>query len=376
MGLFILFTTILGIAALLSSSLAYEFGFYSFGDWSSWVGWGGLSFFIFAIIGIAFKKALEQIVFVILKRFSNSRKHSETANRDRVDDERRCFLQHSINIGIIAASGSLAFSGLAEGLGFPQVKKVDIKIENLKPDLEGLSIVQISDLHIFSAIHHHWVQNLVERVNSLTPDIISITGDIVDAPYSQLSYDVAPLAGLNARFGNFFVTGNHEYMAEAGGVDEWIRELENLGLILLLNNHRIISQGRSMILIGGVADYSAPYRSSHDSSPAQAMGDASNADIKILLAHQPQSVYEAAQAGFDLQLSGHTHGGMFSLVRWLRSWSHPFQAGLYKYKNTQLYVNSGTGYWGIPLRYGTPPEITHLKLTAQKNRVGAMKRQF
>ena len=126
-----------------------------------------------------------------------------------------------------------------------------------------------------------------------------------------------------------------------------------------------------MILIGGVADYTAPYRMGHDSSPAQAIKDAINADVKILLAHQPQSVYEAAQAGFDLQLSGHTHGGMFPLGRWLRGLSQPFQAGLYKYKNTQLYVNSGTGYWGIPLRYGTPPEITHLKLTEQKNSVGA-----
>lgn len=371
MGLFLLLSITLGIAALLSSSLAYSFGFHSFGDLSNWLGWGGLSFFIFAIIGIGFKKTLENIVFFILKKFSNYRKNSGSANEERVDGERRCFLQHSINIGIIAASGYLTVSGLAEGLGFPQVKEVDIKIDNLQPDLEGFSIVQISDLHIFLAIHHNWVHSVVEMVNSLNPDIIAVTGDIVDAPYSQISYNVAPLAGLSARFGNFFVTGNHEYMAEAGGVDEWIRELENLGLTLLLNTHRIVSQGRSMILIGGVADYSAPYRSHHDSSPAQAMGEASNADVKILLAHQPQSVYEAAQAGFDLQLCGHTHGGMFPLARWLRSWSHPFQAGLYKYKNTQLYVNSGTGYWGTPWRYRTPPEITHLKLKVQNNRVGA-----
>ncbi len=363
MGLFLFFTTLFGIAALLSSVLAYNVGFYSLGDWNIWMGWGGLTFFIFATIGIGFKKALENIVIAIINKFSNVLKHSKKANEKTVDRERRRFLQCSMNIGIIAASGSLTFSGLAEGLGSPQVKKVDIKIENLQPEVEGFSLVQISDLHIFSAIHHNWVQNIVERVNSLTPDIIAVTGDIVDAPYSELCDNVAPLAGLTARFGKYFVTGNHEYMAEAGGVDEWIRELENLGLTLLLNNHRIISQGHGKILVGGVADYSAPYRSSHDSNPAQAMGENSNADVKILLAHQPQSVYKAAQAGFDLQLCGHTHGGMFPLCRWLRSLTHPFQAGLYKYKNTQLYVNSGTGYWGIPWRYKTPPEITHLKLT-------------
>lgn len=146
--------------------------------------------------------------------------------------------------------------------------------------------------------------------------------------------------------------------------------MENLGLTILLNKHRIISQGRGMILVGGVADCSAPYRGSHDSSPAQAMGDASDADVKILLAHQPQSVYKAAEVGFDLQLSGHTHGGLFPMGRWLRSLSQPFQAGLYKYQNTQLYVSSGSGYWGIPLRYGTPPEISHIKLTAPKKGVG------
>ena len=119
------------------------------------------------------------------------------------------------------------------------------------------------------------------------------------------------------------------------------------------------------LLFTTILGIAALLSSSHDSSPAQAMGEASKADVKILLAHQPLSVYEAAQAGFDLQLCGHTHGGMFPLARWLRSWSQPFQAGLYNYKNTQLYVNSGTGYWGIPWRYRTPPEITHLTLKAQ-----------
>jgi predicted MPP superfamily phosphohydrolase len=364
LGLFLLFTILLGIAALLSSALANSLGFNSFGDWSSWVGWGGLIFFVFAIIGIGFKKALENFIIIIPKKISNFKKHSEKAYDEKVDGERRRFLQYSMNIGIIAASGSLTFSGLAEGMGLPRVKEVDIKVEKLQPDLEGFSIVQLSDLHIFSEVHHNWVRKVVEKVNSLTPDIIAITGDIVDAPYLEINSNVAPLEGLAARLGKFFVTGNHEYMIEAGGVDEWIRELENLGLTLLLNSHHIISQGRGMILIGGVADYSAPYRSRHDSSPSQAMGEASNTDVKMLLAHQPLSVYEAARAGFDLQLSGHTHGGMFPLYRWLRSRNQPFQAGLYKYKNTQLYVNSGTGYWGIPWRYETPPEITHLKLTA------------
>jgi len=93
------------------------------------------------------------------------------------------------------------------------------------------------------------------------------------------------------------------------------------------------------------------------------MGDGSKADVKILLAHQPLSVYEAARAGFDLQLSGHTHGGQFGLGSWLRSFAQPFQSGLYKYKNTQLYVSNGAGYVGPPVRLGAPSKISLLKLT-------------
>ena len=166
----------------------------------------------------------------------------------------------------------------------------------------------------------------------------------------QISFNIDPLAGLTARLGKFFVTGNHEYSGLVNGVDEWIQKMENLGFTVLLNNHRLIQQGRGQILIGGVADYSAPSLSSHTSSPAQALGDTSNADVKILLAHQPLSVYKAAQAGFDLQLSGHTHGGLVPLVRWLKSFKQPFQSGLNKYKNTQLYVSNGTCYWGMPIR--------------------------
>ena len=361
MGLFLFLTTATGLAALLTSCIAYHIGFPLIGDWLSWLGWGALALFIFAILGLPCKKPLEKFFLALLKIFPSLTKQPESIKEERVDSERRSFLQYSLNIGILAASGSLAASVTAEGLGFPRVKRVEIRIENLPPDLEGFSIVQLSDLHIFFAVHHDWVQSLVERVNTLTPDIIALTGDIVDAPYSQLSHNVAPLSGLTARLGKFFVTGNHEYMAEAGGVDEWILELENLGLTHLLNEHRIISQGRGILLIGGVADYSAPYRSHHDSNPAQALGDAS-ADVKILLAHQPPSVYEAAAAGFDLQLSGHTHGGMLTPYRWLASMGQPFQAGLYQYKDTQLYVNSGTGYWGVPLRYGTPREISLIKL--------------
>ena len=363
MILFVTLITMLSIILLFCSCLAYAFGNYLFCDWTSWAGWCGVMIVIFIIIGTTIIKALEAHASVILKKFSFFNKHSEAAAEDGLNDGRRGFLQYSMNIGLIVASSSLAVYGLSEALSFPEVKEVDIEIVNLPPDLEGLSIVQITDLHISSSIRRNLVQSLVERVNVLAPDIIAFTGDIADNAYAEISYDAAPLAGLTAKLGKFFVTGNHEYMH---GVEEWIREMENMGFTVLLNSHRLIPQGRSLILVGGVADYSAPSRSSHASSPLEAMGDGSKADVKILLAHQPRSVYEAAQVGFDLQLSGHTHGGQFSLGSWLRSLAQPFQSGLYKYKETQLYVSNGAGYWGLPVRFGAPSEISLLKLTEAK----------
>lgn len=320
---------------------------------------------IFVIFGKTIIKALEAITSVIQKNLSFFNKQSEAGSEEGLNHGRRRFLQYSMDIGLIVASSSLAVHGLSEALSLPQVKEVDIEIKNLPPDLEGLSIVQITDLHISSAIRRNWVQSLVERINILAPDIIAFTGDIADNTYAEISYDAAPLAGLTARLGKFFVTGNHEYMH---GVEEWIQEMGNMGFTVLLNNHRLIPQGRSLILIGGVNDYSAPSRSSHVSSPVEAMGDGSKADVKILLAHQPRSVYKAAQAGFDLQLSGHTHGGQFVLGSWRRSLGQPFQSGLYKYKDTQIYVSNGAGYVGPPVRFGAPSEISLLKLTkARRN---------
>jgi len=360
MALFIFFTAILAIIALSCNIMFYEFGYVLLGDWSGWVGWGAVTFFIFTMIGISTKKVLREIGLVILKKFSIFNKYSKITTRGRLDDGRRRFLQYFINIAIIATSGSLAVILVAESFSFPQVKKVEIEIENLHPDLEGLSIVQLSDLHITKAIHPNWVQKIVEQVNNLTPDIIAFTGDIVDAPPSDISYIVAPFAGLTARYGKYFVTGNHEYFGHVHFLDEWIQKIENMGFTVLLNNHRLIPRGCSLILIGGVEDFS-----SYASDPAQALGDGSNADVKILLAHQPRSVYEASQAGYNIQLSGHTHGGMFPLGRWLGSLGQPFQSGLYKYKNTQLYVSNGTGYGETRLRYGTPSEISHIELTAK-----------
>ena len=313
----------------------------------------------FLIIGTAIFKMLETLVPIILDKFTLPKHLLRAVSGEGFDPIRRRFLKHTMNSGFVAASCSLAFHGVSEGMRLPRVKETDIRIDHLPPDLEAFRIVQLTDLHINVGIRRKFVQDLVERTNALSADLIALTGDIADGTCTEMRYDTSPLAGLTARHGKFYVTGNHEYWY---GADEWIREMERMGFTVLMNDHRLITQGRGLMLVGGVADYSAPSRSSHASSPAKAMGDGSAADVKILLAHQPRSVYEAARAGFDLQLSGHTHGGQLVPFRWLKSLGQPFQSGLYRYENTQIYVSNGAGYWGMPVRIGAPSEITLLIL--------------
>jgi uncharacterized protein len=356
MIIFVSTAMVVGIIALFFNSIAGVFGF-SVYFWTIWLGWGGLILSVLMICGIAIEKIFEEVVSAILERLSLFRSTSESTTRAVINSGSKRMLQNFIAIGIIVVSGVITILGLSEGLSPPLVKEVNIKIEGLHPDLESFRIVQISDLHIGYSTRHNWVQQVVDQVNVLSPDVIAFTGDFADCDNWQIRKDVAHLTKLRAKYGSYFVTGNHDYVANAEG-------MKDLGFIVLQNEHRLIIQGHGSILLGGVDDYGAPFQSGHESSPAKAMGLNTKADVKILLAHQPDSIYEASQAGFDLQLSGHTHGGVISPVRWLLSLVQPFQSGLYKYKNTQIYVSNGTGYTGMPFRLGTPSEISLLKLTS------------
>ena len=349
----------LSIFLVFACFLADALGFESLCFWTRWAGWCGLTAVFFLIIGTAIFKAIETSIPSILDKFTLPKHRPAAISGEGFGPRRRRFLKRSLNAGLVAASGSLAFHGVSEGMRLPRVKETDIRIDHLPADLEGFRIVQLTDLHINVGIRRKFVQDLVERTNALSADLIALTGDIADGTCAELGYDTAPLAGLSAKFGKFYVTGNHEYWY---GAEEWIREIERMGFTVLMNNHRLITQGNGLMLVGGVADYSAPSRSRHASSPTRAMGDGSAADVKILLAHQPRSIYEAARAGFDLQLSGHTHGGQLAPFRWLNSLGQPFQSGLYRHENTQIYVSNGAGYWGLPVRIGAPSEISLLIL--------------
>jgi predicted MPP superfamily phosphohydrolase len=270
---------------------------------------------------------------------------------------------------LVPAVGLLVtFLGFWNARRTATVVRVDVPIANLPEALQGFNVAQISDIHVGPTIKRSYLTRIVERVNSLDADMVAITGDLVDGSVRELRDDVAPLKKLTSTHGTFFVTGNHEYYSGALG---WIDALRALGVKVLLNEHVVLHHNvdeqdpePAMMVVAGVTDFSAHhFDEAHRSSPELAMSGAPvQAVFKLLLAHQPRSAHAALQAGFDLQLSGHTHGGQF----W--PWNHfvklqqPFTADLHKLQSLWVYTSRGTGYWGPPKRFGAPSEITLLRL--------------
>ncbi len=277
------------------------------------------------------------------------------------DPERRGFLIRSVNLGIVTGSFLLTGQGFHEARRRPQVTEVAVPIRDLPPGLEGLRIAQISDIHVGPTIKRGFVTGVVETVAGLQADLIVLTGDLPDGTVSVLREDTAPLGDLSAPYGKYFVTGNHEYYS---GVLAWLEEVERLGFRTLLNEHTLLTHSDETLLLAGVTDYSAGrFLPSHRSDPAKALSGFSGSAVKILLAHQPRSIFAASEAGYDLQISGHTHGGQFYPWNAVVEWVQPYLKGLHRHESTWIYVNRGTGYWGPPLRLGVPSEITLIRLT-------------
>lgn len=243
------------------------------------------------------------------------------------------------------------------------VRRVDVPIDTLPQALHGFTIAQITDLHVGPTIGRDHVEAIVVAVNELGADMVAITGDLVDGSVRQLASQIEPLTRLASRHGTFFVTGNHEYYS---GAHAWLHELRRLGLNVLMNEHVVVEHDGAELVVAGVTDYGAHhFDPSHRSDPAAAIdGAPPSAAAKVLLAHQPRSAIAAAEAGFHLQLSGHTHGGQFLPWNWFVRLQQPFTAGLDRLDRLWVYTSRGTGYWGPPKRFGAPSEITCLRLVA------------
>ena len=274
---------------------------------------------------------------------------------------------HLENARVASAATVWVASALVTLVGFfnarrnPAIKPVDVPIRDLPPELQGFTIAQISDIHVGPTIKKRYLAGIVNRVNSIDADMVALTGDLVDGRLEWLQEQVEPLRELQSRHGTFFVTGNHEYYS---GATQWVEHLRTLGLKVLMNEHVTLNHQGATLVVAGVADYSAhQFEESHRSDPKAAVENApENAQARILLAHQPRSIFDALDAGFHLQLSGHTHGGQFLPWNWFVPLQQPFTAGLHWHESLWIYISRGTGYWGPPKRFGAPAEITRLRL--------------
>ncbi|CAN5925458.1 metallophosphoesterase [soil metagenome] len=310
----------------------------------TWVGftWLGVMFFLVFSLGVS------DLVKVIAIR-------GRGASPD--DPDRRQTLARLFGGAAALAGLGASGAGLASVLSPVAVRRVRVAIDRLGKAKAGYRIVQITDVHVGPTIGREFIEGVVARINALKPDLVAITGDLVDGSVAELEAHVAPLAKLVAKDGVFFVTGNHEYYS---GADEWIAHLGKLGVRVLRNEHVQIA-GEGGFDLAGIDDASAR-GNGHGPDLRKALAGRDDSRACVLLAHQPRGIDLADVLGVDLQLSGHTHGGQMIPWNFLVRLQQPFVAGLHKLARAQIYVSCGTGYWGPPMRVGAPAEITEIEL--------------
>lgn len=328
-------------------------------DMLLWVGFIGLGVFSLTFIAFLVRDLGWFTGFMSFKAYESIA--STDSSSFQIDPGRRQFILMSMNMGIIGLTSLLGGIGLFQARRSASIMRQKISIPNLPPGLQGLRIAQISDLHVGPTIKADYAQAVVDQVNALNPDLIFFTGDMVDGTVDHLVDDVEPLRGLNARYGKFFVTGNHEYYS---GVEQWISKVGELGMTNLHNEHRILSINGAQLAIAGVTDLMAHNISkAHTTDPQKAVAGIPREMPTILLAHQPGTAPLTDGLAIDLMVSGHTHGGQYIPFNLAVNRIHPYAAGWYKHGDMQVYVNRGTGYWGPPLRLGVPSEITLFELS-------------
>ncbi len=278
------------------------------------------------------------------------------------DPQRRLLVERVLGATAAAVAAGLGAFALREGTKRVAVREIEVALDRLPKQLDGFTIVQLTDVHVGGrTIDRPFVEEMVATSNALDPDLIAITGDLVDGKVSDLHHQVEPLGSLQATHGVYFVTGNHEYYS---GPDEWLAHLRTLGVRVLRNERVAIGHGAESFDLAGVDDYNANGYPGHGPDLAGAVAGRDPARELVLLAHQPREVHRAAAHGVGLQLSGHTHGGQIWPWSYAVKLQQPYVAGLVRHSTTQLYISRGTGYWGPPMRLGAPAEITRIRLRA------------
>jgi uncharacterized protein len=259
----------------------------------------------------------------------------------------------------VAAAGALTVIGLVQGLRAPETLEHVVHVKGLRPQHEGLRIVQLSDMHVGPILRSGWIEARVAQVEALRPDVIVVTGDLVDQDASMSEPLVPALRRLHARLGVWGVLGNHEFYA---GLDRSLHVFEAAGIRLLRDSATEIAPG---LVMAGVDDLSARRQFGADGQPVDRALVHRPQGTTIYLSHSPWLVERAADLGVDLMLSGHTHAGQIWPFIYLVKAMYPYVAGRFSVNGMTLIVSRGTGFWGPPMRLFRPGEITAITLRAR-----------
>ena len=275
-------------------------------------------------------------------------------------------------VGRILAGAMLAVATVLLVLGYIGtrrlvVRRVDVEVPELPPEFDGLRIVQLSDLHIGPHTNRRFLERVVRTARSLQPDIIAVTGDLIDDRSEDVAAYARALGGLEAPLGVYMIPGNHDVYAGWDEVEVALIEA-NLGTVLV-NDVRLVTRGESTIALLGTGDPAGGARGTTRAAPdvERALAQVSEGAVVIAFAHNPALWPSLARRGVALTLSGHTHWGQFAIPRLGWSLASPFlehAMGAHQSEDALLYISPGTGYWGIPFRLGASPEVTLVTLSA------------
>ncbi len=315
-----------------------------------WIGYATYLLFLLMVFDAA------RAIFWAYRRVSALGKTPEP-----VSPQRRLFLSRALAGGALVGSGALTSYGAWRAFEPAELTELPIRLPRFPKSLDGLTIVQLTDLHVSSVIRRQFVEEIVRRTNALKPDLVAITGDLVDGDVDQLAEAVAPLRNLKSRYGTFFVTGNHDYYS---GEVRWVAALSRIDIQVLRNRRVQIGDAGASFDLVGVDDWGARNLPRGGYNLERAIEGRDPDRASVLLAHEPANFETAVASGMGLQLSGHTHGGQLfpiTALSWLEAVRY---RGFYSHGPGQLYVSRGVGFWGPPLRVGSPPEIVKVTLVS------------